>query len=131
MSGKEEELIVTTSLLKNNQRISGVSDDKPTWYSNTNYCAIEIQLSNPIVGKLSVNQGTGQGSSYTLFYSDDTYLTRINSSPNPNTITLSNPCNRILLSVHKPNRLTRACIQFANGKYLWNGADEDWSRLGI
>lgn len=131
MSGKEEELIVTTSLLKNGQRIGGVSDGKPTLTSNSQYCAIEIQISKSIKGKLSVNQGTGQGSTYTLFYLDETYITRTSSSPNPNTITLSNPCNRILLSVYKPNRLTRACIQFANGKYLWNGADEDWSRWNI
>lgn len=130
MSGKEEELIVTTSFIGNNRRISGVSNGIPSYYTITSYCTIEIQISKSIKGEFTVNQGTGQGASYTLFYSDDTYVSRVSSSPNPNTITLTNPCNRILIGIHKTNR-SKAFIKFSNGKYLWNGADEDWSRWNI
>lgn len=130
MSRKEEELIVTTSFIGNNRRISGVSNGNPTYYTITSYCVIKINLSKAIKGKITINQGTGQGSSYTLFYVDDTYVSRISSSPNPNTISLTNPCNRILIGIHKTNR-SRAYIKFENGKNIWTGADEDWSRWGI
>lgn len=131
MSGKEEELIVTTSLLRNGFRITGETNGVPSYTSISTYCVIEINLSKPIKGSLSVNQGTGRADAHTLFYNDNTFVAKLTATQNPNTITLVTPCNKIRISLHKSYMKTRAFIRFSNGKYVWDGTQEDWARLGL